>query len=523
MQTCCRKNSSIAGALVLALIMTLSESARAGADLTVVALPDTQKYSEDLDPNPAGFPPIYDPQGTAHFFGAQTRWIVDQALPRGIDYVVHLGDIVEHGNDTVQWNRAKEAMNKLHPDPATNWQGVPYGTCMGNHDNHDPHDWPNVPEDITGDRYLEYFSPAHDYTPGNSYSRQSWWAGHSSSGLSNAQIVQADNGEQVLFLNLAIDSPQPELDWAQLVVKAHQDKPAVVSTHRYLYDFRLLQGRYGDGAIGTPGSYAQTGLADEQYAVNAVFPEQLWQDFISKNRNIFMVLSGHCHGQYHQVSTNDAGLPVIEVLTDYQDGPNGGNGFLRIMDLDLEAGEIHFQTYSPVTGMNRSVLANDFLETLAMVDHYGPTLWENLPDAQKAYYQAAYGVTDFESFKNDVLAADLPQFELTDHSQWPILVATLIAASPDLQQMDPAMAEDYIVRNYKWEGLWMAAFAPDPANPYTALAGNGPRDGEFTITLSEYLDSQGNEVSFNSYVVPEPTILALLGLGAAGLLKRRRR
>jgi hypothetical protein len=512
----------LAGMIALVLIAGLTQAAGAESDLTVVALPDTQKYSENLPLHPAGFPPVIDPQGTGHIFDAQTRWVVDQARQGGIDYLVHLGDIVEHGNDTIQWNRAKAAMNRLHPDPATQWQGLPYGTCMGNHDNHDPDDWPEVPQDISPDRYLEYFSPGHDYQPGRSYSEQSWWAGHSPSGLSNAQIIQADNGREVLFLNLAIDVPEAELSWADGLVKAHGDKPAVVSTHRYLYDFRLLQGRYGDGLIGTPGSYAQTGLADEQYAPNAVFPQQLWDRFVQVNPNILMVLSGHCHGQYHQVSLNRKGLPVVEVLTDYQDGPNGGNGFLRIMDFDFEAGEIHFETYSPVTGRDRSILANDFLETYMMVEHYGPGLWQRLPAEQKVYYQNVYGVTDFEGFKNIVLAADLPQFDLTEHEDWSALVAAVVAASPDLQALDPAAAADYVEDHYKWEGLWMAAFAPDPTDPTTALEGEGPRDGEFTIRLGDYRDAQGRVVTFDSYI-PEPTSMSLLGLGALALLRRRKR
>ena len=56
-----------------------------------------------------------------------------------------------------------------------------------------------------------------------------------------------------------------------------------------------------------------------------------------------MVLNGHYHGaggsndgEYHQVSTNDYGKPVIEVLQDFQDYPNGGDGWLRIMTFDTD-------------------------------------------------------------------------------------------------------------------------------------------------------------------------------------------
>jgi hypothetical protein len=502
--------------LLAATILALT-ALPAGADevFTFVALPDTQKYSENLfPPQPGqeqGFPPIYDPRGTAHIFGDQTQWIVNNSQIRGIEYVVHLGDIVEHGNDVVQWNRAKAAMNKLNPDPSTGWGGIAYGTCMGNHDNHDPHDWPDLPEDISGDRYLEYFSAEHDYAPGQSYSEQTWWAGHSPSGLSNAQVMPAGQGREVLFVNLAIDSPQPELDWAQSVLDAHADIPTVVSTHRYLYDFRLLQGRYGDGMIGVDGYHSPYGLADEQYAEGTVWPQEVWETFVSKNRNIFMVLSGHCHGQYHQVSYNEAQLPVVEVLTDYQDGPNGGNGFLRIMDLDFDTGRIHFETYSPTLTMHRSVLLHDYLETLAMVDEYGRGLWGLI--SQNPAMKQQYGVDTYEELL-DMFQADVEGFDLADHEHWQFLVGSLMQSGQFASQPE---AEAYAEANYKWEGLWMAAFAPDASDPLTALE-DGPRAGQFTIDLADY----GNTDGFAAYV-PEPATLSVLSLGGLAILRRRRR
>ncbi|MEO1512467.1 MAG: DNRLRE domain-containing protein, partial [Planctomycetota bacterium] len=40
--------------------------------------------------------------------------------------------------------------------------------------------------------------------------------------------------------------------------------------------------------------------------------------------------------------------PVIEALQDFQDYPGGGQGWLRIITFDPDAGQIQFQTYSPV-------------------------------------------------------------------------------------------------------------------------------------------------------------------------------
>ena len=51
------------------------------------------------------------------------------------------------------------------------------------------------------------------------------------------------------------------------------------------------------------------------------------------------------------VSINDAGYPVYQMLANYQEGVKGsvkgGNGWLRILDLDFKKKTIQVKTYSP--------------------------------------------------------------------------------------------------------------------------------------------------------------------------------
>ena len=74
------------------------------------------------------------------------------------------------------------------------------------------------------------------------------------------------------------------------------------------------------------------------------------REFIKLNQQIFMVLCGHSGGnlnagqQWHQTSTNDAGLPVHEVLANYQ---GTGNGWLRELRFFPDENKIEVHTYSP--------------------------------------------------------------------------------------------------------------------------------------------------------------------------------
>lgn len=73
-----------------------------------------------------------------------------------------------------------------------------------------------------------------------------------------------------------------------------------------------------------------------------------------------MVFCGHNHaganvtvageysedGEYHQTSINEAGREVYEFLANYQDYPNGGDGWLQLLRFDTENNKLTVRTYS---------------------------------------------------------------------------------------------------------------------------------------------------------------------------------
>lgn len=417
--------------LVFTLLMISMGIAQ--AKFTVVALPDTQKYAENVTPEDWDMVTEEYADGLAPIFAAQTQWIVDHNEPNNIQFVCHLGDIVEHGPDANEWAIANAAMQIL--DDAN----MPYNACLGNHDNHYGYtDDSNVVDaDFNSVDYLEYFGPSR-------FEGKSWYKGASPSQRSSYQVIEVE-GRELLFLNLSIDTPKRELDWAQVVLDQNRDKLAIVSTHRYVYDFRILQGHYGDGQVGTDG-FDETGLADEWYDLETVWPEESFHTFICSNKNIIMILCGHCHGQYYQITTNDWGLPVAEVLTDYQDGINGGNGWLRLMEFDFEAGQVDFSTYSPTLDRQRTVV-DDFMETLSIVNLYKDALGASL------------GMSTEELA---VMMAQL-QADVNDYTKDALLEA----------YMQQATVQAYLKvmgMNYAWDGLWMQAFAAGQRHPDFSLS-----------------------------------------------------
>ncbi len=293
--------------VTLLLAALFSAAIATAEDFTVVALPDTQHYSED-------YPGIYT---------AQTQWCVDQyaAAPWNVVFVTHLGDIVDNSEHLWEWDNAETAMRLLDNG------GVPYGTCVGNHDLR----YPGGYYDPTGTNYLSKFDPVF-------YAGHSWYGGASPSGLSNYQLLTVGQ-RTYLFLHLLVETPAAELAWAQQVLNEHRDKPTMVSTHRYLYDWRVLgQGRYGDFQYTFEPLYRHDGIRANDF----------FNNFVAVNRQIYMVICGHCDGQYRQISTNAAGRNVHEILVDYQTSwDSGGSGYLRLMTFRPELNQIETRSYSP--------------------------------------------------------------------------------------------------------------------------------------------------------------------------------
>ncbi len=286
--------------VLAAIILVAGSSARAADPFKIAMLPDTQYYSEI---------PAYN-----DIFYNQADYVSDTSK---FSFVTHVGDIVQHGNSAAQWAVAENAFGRLDQS------GIAYGVACGNHD-YDSYSPPSG--DATS--FTNHFGPQR-------FANKSWEYGSmSGSGGKSSYHIFDGGGRDFMSLNLSMNSPDADLAWAKSAIDAHPDIPVIVSTHEYLRH--------------DPAGRPTQAFTQSHYGfTNVNSPEQVWQKFIGTNDRIFMVLGGHWHGEYNQTSTNIAGKPVHEILADYQDAPNGGNGYLRELHFKPDEKKIEVHTYSP--------------------------------------------------------------------------------------------------------------------------------------------------------------------------------
>ena len=277
-----------------------ADATASGPPFTVVAVPDTQFYTTS--------------DTGAATFAAQTQWIVDNMATKNIAFATHLGDITENGNRTgyeAEWTRADAAMDTLDT------VNLPYGLVAGNHDV-----LPIPPAAST--MYETYFGS-------DRFTGDPWYGGHyGSTNLNSYQLFSA-GGMDLIVLNLEFSPTQSIVDWANGILRSHQDRWAIVVTHYY-----LSQQSSGPGIRFTNNLW-----------YSGETPEQLWNELIYPNCNVVMVLSGHDPGEDRREDLNACGGPVHQLLQDYQGRANGGNGWLRYFEFDPAQNQIRAFTYSP--------------------------------------------------------------------------------------------------------------------------------------------------------------------------------
>ena len=284
-----------------------------GDPFSLVFLPDTQSYTI----------PNNQPLG-ATIFNSQTNWIVANKTTRNIIFVDHLGDITDNGtNDTddSEWIIADAAFDLLDAG------NVAYNVSAGNHDLSGGsarfNTWFGISRFIGKSYYGGYYVPI-----GKNYY--------------NYNLFSASGLDFILInLNCPMQPPLPEaLTWADGLLASYPNRRGIVVCHDLLTRNYIVN---------------EEGQAIYDFSV----PGQAIYDALKDNPNLFLMLGAHLTQEGFRSDTYNGNI-VYSIRSDYSAQPNGGNGWLRILEFQPANNKIQVYTYSPYLNSSMTNSVNEF-------------------------------------------------------------------------------------------------------------------------------------------------------------------
>lgn len=256
-------------------------------DFSFVWMSDTQYYSQS-------YPLIYQ---------NIVNWIAGQKENMNIKYVIHTGDVVDKADQEYQWIEADKNMKVLED------ASIPYGVLAGNHDvGHQDNDYA---------KFQQYFGA-------NRFINNQVFAGSYENNRGHYDLVSA-NGNDFVIVYMGWGLGEQEIQWMNDIVSKYPERKAILCLHEYL----LV-------------SNNRSPIAD-----------QIFEKVVKPNKNVIAALSGHYHDaelKVDQLDDNGDGIPdrnVYQMLADYQGAPEGGLGYIRLMQFDMTNNKLHIKTYSP--------------------------------------------------------------------------------------------------------------------------------------------------------------------------------
>lgn len=242
-------------ALVVALLAAIACPASAVPYRTVVVFGDTQALVVEREA---------DPSESYLRFLEMTRWVAEHRESENIDFVLHVGDITQHGSVcafacdeadaqrvNAEWDRFLEgwaSIERAH---------IPYAIVPGNHDNVYPLLTPTPERSTPVDAFASFFG--RDEFEGSGTHVATCDADtpddrcHGFTTLGHVWTFELGS-QDVLVAGLPNQPTGGAMAWFEDEMKAQPDTPAILLSHQWLRPFDFLWFRYvATGRAGTLG------------------------------------------------------------------------------------------------------------------------------------------------------------------------------------------------------------------------------------------------------------------------------
>lgn len=367
--------------IVAGVLTACDQSPDIDHQFTIAVIPDTQNMVDYRHQMAEGFP-----IDTAPIFIEQMEYLAENTVMNGgeIEFVTSVGDVWQHTDVYLDQEHEDRGFNAILSNPRIGIDnllrglrefelpkakegydilaatGVPFGVAPGNHDYDTGYQYNPFPDDpdprarireegLIANRHVGGYETFNSiFGPDSHYFKdKEWYVSSYNGGVNSAQVFDA-GGYRFLHFSFEMQAGDDVLEWAQTVIDTNPGIPTLMSTHDYLNPRgeRLPSPSYDMAAVDP---------LDHNSA------EDIWNEWVRKNDQIFMILSGHQIGQALRIDQNDEGNEVYQILSDFQgrgmaaNPPLGteritgiGDGWLRLMKFDTsgDVPKIEVKTYS---------------------------------------------------------------------------------------------------------------------------------------------------------------------------------
>lgn len=281
------------------------------AEYEIALIPDIQKMTRN-------FPLILD---------RMFQWFHDSASYYNIKAIIQLGDITDFGT-VAHFQVASDAFK--HIDST----GIPYMAIIGNHDYDSMIAVPNNVPNRIATNYNTFFGPSR-------YVGKPFYGGNFEGKNENFYIKFDIGTQRFIAIGLEFIPRNEALDWAQRVLDSFPDRKAIITSHNYI-------SFYGEKSVDT------TIYSTDYYHMTGNAGQAMWDKLIKKNPQIILVAGAH---QIHRdlfvpivqriVESGTKGNVVNQILTNYQDDTNGGNGYFMRVRIKPSTAEARMSMFSP--------------------------------------------------------------------------------------------------------------------------------------------------------------------------------
>ncbi len=243
-------------------------------DFSMIFVGDPQSISH-LSETRAGITDVYKSMGT---------WTKNNKAAYNIQFLNVLGDVTWYNSkrdngvgSNNEWGIARATWGQLNGH-------VPYILNPGNHDYYrrvNAKPWYYTYRDLTD---MNKTFPASEYTKWDSFG-----GAYEEGDIGNVYHKFIVGEYKYLIMGLEFFPRDDVLKWANEVVARHPDYRVIVTTHGYLggtgYRSTGLNDTYSGGLVAGDTPYGEGDISNRG--------QGMWDYFIKKHSNIFMVVSGH--------------------------------------------------------------------------------------------------------------------------------------------------------------------------------------------------------------------------------------